>query len=136
MATRGTNTQAEGLQALMKSITEMKAYPDADISFLIGIETTILQKLREGFDNMAGQLPPPPGNAVEMGQGGGDPMAAMAGAGGGGMPPMPMPMGGGGGGGVAAGLPGPGGPMPSAPGPRFSPDIMRRALRGGGIQGG
>lgn len=122
--TRGTNTMSEGLQKLMQDITGLKATPDADVSFLINLETTILSKLREGFANAAGQLPPPPGNAMEMGQGGGgDPMA-----GGGGML--------GGGGGVAAGMPGPGGPMPTAPGPRFSPDMMRRALRGGGIQGG
>lgn len=129
--TRGMNTMSEGLQKLMQDITALKATPDADVAFLIGLETTILGKLREGFAEAANQLPPPPGNAMELG--GAEMMGAgagmeMAGAAlGGGMP---------GGGGVAAGLPGPGGPMPAAPGPRFSPDIMRRALRGGGIQGG
>ena len=136
--TRGMNTMSEGLQKLMQDITALKATPDADVAFLIGLETTILSKLREGFDSAAGQMPPPPGNAMEMGAGAADMgagagleslgagmMAQGAGAIGGGMP-----------GGVAAGMPGPGGPAPIAPGPRFSPDVMRRALRGGGIQGG
>ncbi len=128
--TRGTNTQAEGLQKLMMDITALKSTPDADVAFLIGLETTILQKLREGFANAATQMPPPPGNAVEMGAGAGmeamgaDLMGAGAATMGAGM------------GGPPAGMPGPGGPMPSAPGPRFSPDVMRRALRGGGVQGG
>lgn len=124
-STRTTNTMVEGLQGLMQEITSLKSAPDADISWLIGLETTILAKLREPYDNAGGQLAPPPGNAMEMG-----PPSDLGGIGVGGLPPMPM------GGGVAAGLPGPGGPMPPAPGPRFSPDVMRRALRGGGVQGG
>lgn len=127
--TRGMNTMSEGLQKLMQDITALKATPDADVAFLIGLETTILGKLREGFDSAAGQLPPPPGNAMEMGAG-----ADLAGIGAGmmaqGASAMP------GGGGTPMGTAGPGGPMPTSPGPRFSPDVMRRALRGGGIQGG
>lgn len=130
MGTRGTNTMSEGLQKLMQEITGLKATPDADVAFLIGLETTILSKLREQFAGAAEQMPPPPGNAVEMGAGAGmEMMGADMMAQGAGMMP-------GAGGGVAAGLPGPGGPMPAPPGPRFSPDVMRRALRGGGIQGG
>lgn len=129
--TRGMNTMSEGLQKLMQDITALKATPDADVAFLIGLETTILGKLREGFAEAANQLPPPPGNAMEAGMG-----AEMMGAGAG----MEMAgagmMGAAGGGGVPMGAAGPGGPLPAPPGPRFSPDVMRRALRGGGIQGG
>lgn len=139
MAVRGTNTMSEGLQKLMQDITGLKATPDADVAFLIGLETTILGKLREGFAKAAGQMPPPPGSAVEagvggmggMGAGGGMGDMAMAGAGGGG---MPMP--GGAPGGVPMGAAGPGSPMPPMPGVRFSPDVMRRAISGGGVQGG
>ena len=123
MATRGTNTMVEGLQKLAQDITALKMTPDADVSFLIGLETQVLQKLREPFEAAAGQMGPPPGNAVDMGL---QDAGAMAGAG-----AMPM-----GGGGVPAGVAGPGGPMPPAPGPRFSPDVMRRALGGMGVQGG
>lgn len=127
--TRGMNTMSEGLQKLMQDITALKATPDADVAFLIGLETTILGKLREGFAAAAEQLPPPPGNAMEMGG------AAEMGAGAG-LESLGAGMMAQGAGGVAAGMAGPGGPMPAAPGPRFSPDVMRRALRGGGIQGG
>lgn len=126
MATRGTNTMVEGLQKLAQDITALKFAPDADVSFLIGLETQVLQKLREPFEAAAGQMGAPPGNAVDMGA-----QAADASLGG-----IPMP---GGGGGVPSGMPGPGGPMPaSIPGGamRQSPDMMRRALGGMGVQGG
>lgn len=137
--TRGMNTMSEGLQKIMQDLTSLKATPDADVAFLIGLETTILGKLREGFDQAAGQMPAPPGNAMEMGGGlgglgglgagmeaaGADLMGAGAGA-----------LAGVGAGGPPAGLPGAGGPMPTSPGPRFNPDVMRRAMRGGGVQGG
>lgn len=123
MAVRGQNTMSEGLQKLAQDITALKMTPDADVAFLIGLETTILSKLREQFDSAAGQMPPPPGNAMEMGAGmgleaAGAGMVAQGAAGG---PP--------------AGMPGPGGPMPASPGVRFSPDMMRRAFPGGS-QGG
>lgn len=123
MATRGTNTMVEGLQKLAQDITALKMTPDADVSFLIGLETQILQKLREPFEAAAGQMGPPPGNAVDMGLSAANAETAL----------MPA------GGGVAAGMPGPGGPMPaSVPGGamRQSPDMMRRALGGMGVQGG
>lgn len=126
MASRSQNTMVEGLQKLAQDITALKFAPDADVSFLIGLETQVLQKLREPFEAAAGQMGPPPGNAVDAGlQAAGGEMAVM----GGGAPGM-------GGGGVPMGAAGPGGPMPAPPGPRFSPDMMRRALGGAGVQGG
>lgn len=144
MAIRSQNTMVEGLQALMQDITSLKATPDADVAFLIGLETTILGKLRERFDTAAGQVAPPPGNAMELGGGMGmGPMggAAEMGAGAGleaigagmmgqGAAALGAP------GGPPGGMPGRGGPAPAPAGPRFNPDVLRRALRGGGIQGG
>lgn len=114
----------EGLQKIAQDITALKMTPDADLSWLIGIETQILQKLREPFEAAAGQMGPPPGNSVDAGLG----------AAGADMSVMP-----GGGGGQAMGMPGPGGPMPATVpggGMRQSPDMMRRALSGMGVQGG
>lgn len=134
MGTRGTNTMSEGLQKLAQDITALKFTPDADVSFLIGLETQVLQKLREPFEAAAGQMQQAnaqPGNAMEMagaadmGMGAGL-MGAGAAMGG---PPMSGGMPGG-----AMGTPGPGGPMPGPlPGARFSPDALRSAMRGGAV---
>lgn len=106
-ATRGTNTQAEALQRLLADISQIKTMPDADLEWLIQLETFILAKLREPIEQMSGQM-----------QG----MAAG--------PPSPQPgmspMGGGvPGGGMAGGPPGvmPGGQAPN-------PDELRRMLAG------
>lgn len=64
MAVRSQNTMAEGLQSVLQDITTMKTMPDADIEWLINLETEILQKLREPFEQMQGQLPQAPGSAV------------------------------------------------------------------------
>lgn len=88
MATsRTTNTMAEGLNGLLSSISEMKTMPDADLQFLITLETAILQKVHSQYDvagQMAqptpggGQMQPPPGMAPPMA--GGMPIGAGGGA--------------------------------------------------------
>lgn len=136
MATRSTNTMAEGLQSIMQEITSLKATPDADVAFLIGLETTILQKLREPYDQMAGQMGgAAPGNSVAMGAQDatagvdlsslGNSLMAQGGAalGNGIMP------------GGAAGSPGPGSPLPSLASMQGNPHAIRQALRPS-IQGG
>lgn len=50
---RGTNTMAEGLQSMLGSIAEMMAAPDADLDFLGQLNTTVLTKIRQPFDQMA-----------------------------------------------------------------------------------
>lgn len=80
---------AEGLNGLLSSISEMKTMPDADLQFLIGLETAILQKIHSQYD-AAGQMAPTPGGGQMQGapQGPSAPMGAMAGG---------MPVGAGGG---------------------------------------
>lgn len=50
MPQRSANTQQETLQKLLSQIAEMKATPDADLPFLIGLETFVLKKLREPYE--------------------------------------------------------------------------------------
>lgn len=50
---RGTNTMAEGLQSLLGNISEMMAAPDADLDFLGQLNTMVLTKIRQPFDQMA-----------------------------------------------------------------------------------
>jgi hypothetical protein len=45
---------SEALQNTLKDISEMKVLPDADLQFLIELETTILQKLRAPIDSIMG----------------------------------------------------------------------------------
>lgn len=54
--TRGTNTMMEGLREMMALISELKVTPDADLEFLINLETTILQKVRGQVDSASGQM--------------------------------------------------------------------------------
>ena len=54
--------------------------PDADLQFLISLETTILQKIREPYDQMSGQMSAPTPGGQPM------PQPPMPGGGG---PPMP-----------------------------------------------
>lgn len=54
MATRSTNTQVEALGKLISDLAEIKQFPDADLPFLIQLETIILQYLRAPLDEMKG----------------------------------------------------------------------------------
>lgn len=77
MATRGANTQVEVLQQMLGDIAQCKMAPDADIEWLLGIETQILQKLREPVQNamqssgLSGMQPQSP--QPDSGMGGGMP---------------------------------------------------------------
>jgi hypothetical protein len=117
---RTVNTMQEAMQDLLHSLTDMKGFPDADLPWIIGIETQIIQKIQEryGASNQVGT--PPPGNAqpaptdptMPTGMGGGGPM--MGPNSGSGMGTRGMQMG------------------PAAP----NVDELRRLVGGGGVQGG
>lgn len=62
MALRSQNTMAESLQKMLGDVADMKVLPDADLQFLIELETVILQKLRAPIDQIMGQ-----GNGQQMG---------------------------------------------------------------------
>lgn len=53
MATRSNNTMQEALQRLLGDLSAMKVLPDADLEFVINLETQIVAKLREPLDRMA-----------------------------------------------------------------------------------
>lgn len=84
---------AEFLQRIGGDIFEAKSLPDADLAFLIQLETLILQKLRAPIDQMMGQMEgagAPPADAAMAAAPMIDPTAAQAGMGGMPMiPPMP-----------------------------------------------
>ena len=118
MPTRTMNTMAEGLTSLAQMLTDLKFAPDADIPWLIQLETEVLRKSRE-MQPQPSELPPPP-----MPQGGGAPV----GPGGGGADIAALM-------GMPAGPPGMGGgmvpPPPALPG-GVGPVPM---TQGGGLQG-
>lgn len=118
MAVGKINTMQEGMVGLLASISDMKIAPDADLQWLIELETKVLQKIREPMDQMSNQLP------------GGGVTGEPAGPTPGGMPPPPSPMMGGGAMGVPAGA-GVGArgmrTEPAMP----NPDEMRRMMGGG-----
>lgn len=93
-SSRSTNTMAEFLQRMLGDLAEAKTLPDADLQFLISLETSILQKLRAPIDALMGQMEggqnpmsAPPGG----GAGGSNPLAGMAG----GLDPSMLPQPGG-----------------------------------------
>ncbi len=80
-STRSTNTQSEALKGMLGQLADIKTYPDADIEWLLGLETQILQKLRAPVDQAMsasglGDMPPSPGMAQPGPVGGGSPMPA------------------------------------------------------------
>lgn len=95
---RTTNTMSEMLVNMIRDLSVAKTLPDADLEFLVTLETAILAKLRQPLEQAAGQVP--------MSVGGG--MGAMGGGSPGGMPGGPPP----------GGMPG----MP--PGGGFPPPMM------------
>jgi hypothetical protein len=71
VATRQTNTMVEALQRLHGDIAQMKILPDADLPFIMELETMIVEKLRNPVTKMEseGMLPPGGGQAAFPGQG-------------------------------------------------------------------
>lgn len=113
---RGTNTQQEILTKMLGTIADLKLTADADLEWIVGLETMVLSKLREPLERanaMQQQMQSQPT--------GGSPMS---------MPPGMPPMGGG-------GMPGPAGPMIGGGGiPGMAraagtpnPDELRRLLQ-------
>lgn len=98
---RSTNTMAETLMRILGDITQAKTLPDADLEFLVNLETQIIQKIREPYDMQGaggpGMMPgpgaptpmpgpaPAPGAAAPMGMPGGAPAGLRMEA------PMPNP---------------------------------------------
>ena len=109
MAGRSTNTMVEALERMLSDVAQMKMLADADLPWLVELESMVLGKLREPIDQMRqpGGALAQPGMPQGMDQG----MGQMQG----------MPAGGGvpGGGGMQAGA-----QMPS-------PDELQRLLSAG-----
>lgn len=53
--TRGTNTMGEALQKMLGDLAYMKTLPDADLEWIINLETTVVQKLREPLERLQQQ---------------------------------------------------------------------------------
>lgn len=133
---RTTNTMSEMLVNMLREISVAKTLPDADLEFLVGVETLLLSKLRQPLEAAAGQMPMPVGGGMGAmgGAPGGTPGAPPAGPppgmgmpGGGGFPPpmMGMPPA------MDAPVPPPAA-QPGVPGlraqPQISPDELARTL--------
>jgi hypothetical protein len=114
--TRTTDTFTEGLRKLLSSIQDLKTTDNVDMPFVINLETTVLQKLKDmGSDALQGAGGPPSqmmagGPGAMMAPGGG-PMGPP------GMPPPGMPP------------PGMGGP-PGMPPPGLAPAAVPGLMQG------
>lgn len=53
---RTTNTMSEMLTNMLRDISVAKTLPDADLEFLVNLETNILMKLRQPLEQAAGQM--------------------------------------------------------------------------------
>lgn len=52
---RSTNTMVEGLQNVLRDISQMKTMPDANLDFLVNLETMILAFLRKPMEDYMSQ---------------------------------------------------------------------------------
>lgn len=114
MASRSTNTMQEVLQRFLTDLAQAKTLMDADMPFILGIETQIVDYLRNPIKRLQSEGVLPQGGPGESGQiqGGFDPSQIQQ--------QVPMQPGTAGGGGV----------MPGAPAPPA--DELRRLLGGAG----
>lgn len=74
---RTTNSMPEGLRKLLGDIADLKLSDDADLPFLINLETMVLQRLKGGADQamqggggpagLMGSPAPPPGMGSPQG---------------------------------------------------------------------
>lgn len=71
MAARSTNTMSELLQRLLSDLAQAKVLQDADLPFIVELETMIVSKLRDPQTKMqeAGLLPSAPAQPMFPGQG-------------------------------------------------------------------
>lgn len=94
MAVRGTNTMQEALQRLLTDIAQMKTLADADLPWLVELESMVLNKIREPVAAMqqpGGALAQPTGPPPGMGGPPGLPAGAAMGGGMSAGPQMPNP---------------------------------------------
>lgn len=67
MATRSTNTMQEVLQRFLTDLAQAKTLMDADMPFILGIETQIVDYLRNPIKQMQSQGLLPQGGPQQMG---------------------------------------------------------------------
>jgi hypothetical protein len=132
--TRTTDTFTEGLRKVLSAIQDLKTTDDADLPFIINLETEVLQYIKHGASKALQGGPMAGGPGAAMAPGMGPPPPGMGPPG---MPPPGMggPPGIGGPPGMGAG-PAPGlGPAPVPglmAGPNMpNPDELRRVLAAG-----